>query len=107
VLSIRDIKRDSRVLVINLCKILNIMNTFRWIILTVFFGMVQAAQGQGLGIGTVTPDPSSALDITSTNGGILIPRMTSAQRDAIESPASGLLVFVTDPGNFSYYNGIS
>ena len=36
-----------------------------------------------VGINTETPDASAALDITSTTGGILVPRMTETQRDAI------------------------
>ena len=39
-----------------------------------------------VGIGTTSPNASSALDITSSNSGILIPRMTEAQRDANSSP---------------------
>src|SRR5918993_3278806 len=46
-----------------------------------------------IGIGTGTPDASAALDVTSTSKGILIPRLTTAQRTAISSPATGLLVF--------------
>lgn len=59
-----------------------------------------------VGIGTTTPDASAMLDITSTDSGILIPRMTQAQRDAIATPATGLLIYQTDnsPG-FYYYNG--
>jgi hypothetical protein len=59
-----------------------------------------------VGIGTTNPHTSSALDITSTNSGILIPRMTFAQRNAITSPATGLMVFQTDntPG-FYYFEG--
>ena len=38
-----------------------------------------------------TPDASAALDITSTTGGYLPPRMTTAQRDAISSAAKGLM----------------
>jgi len=49
-----------------------------------------------VGIGTTTPDASSALDITSTTKGLLIPRMTAAQRDAITSPAQGLIIFCSD-----------
>jgi hypothetical protein len=58
------------------------------------------------GIGTVTPDSSSLLEIRSTSKGVLIPRMTLAQRTAIASPATGLLIFQTNgtPG-FYYYNG--
>ena len=48
-----------------------------------------------VGIGTTTPNASSALDIESTNSGLLIPRMTTVQRDAIETPAEGLQVFNT------------
>lgn len=53
------------------------------------------------------PDGSAMLDISSTNLGILIPRMTESQRNAISSPATGLLVYQTDgavPG-FYFYNG--
>ena len=46
-----------------------------------------------IGIGTVTPNASAALDVTSTNKGMLVPRLTTAQRAAIASPATGLLVF--------------
>ncbi len=57
-----------------------------------------------VGIGTITPEASSALDINSTTSGILIPRMTQAQRDAIATPATGLLVYQIDnsPGVYSY-----
>ena len=48
------------------------------------------------GIGTTTPDASAALDITSTTKGLLIPRMTAAQRDAITSPTQGLIIFCTN-----------
>ena len=60
-----------------------------------------------VGIGTSTPDASSVLDITSTTAGLLIPRMTNAQRQAISNPAAGLQVFVTDfdGGSFMFYDG--
>lgn len=58
------------------------------------------------GIGTTIPDASAALDITSTTKGLLIPRMTAAQRDAISSPATGLMIYQTDGTvGFYYYNG--
>ena len=61
-----------------------------------------------VGIGTATPSSGAILDITATDGGLLIPRMTQVQRDAIGSPATGLLVYQADntPG-FYYYNGTS
>lgn len=58
-----------------------------------------------VGIGTTTPDASSALEITSTTSGLLTPRMTTAQRTGISSPAVGLLVFDITENAFYYYNG--
>jgi len=60
-----------------------------------------------VGIGTTSPEASSALDITSTTKGLLIPRMTNAQRLAISNPVAGLQVFVTDfnGGTFMFHNG--
>jgi hypothetical protein len=58
------------------------------------------------GIGTTSPHPSSLLDIKSTNKGLLIPRMTKAQRNAISSPATGLMIYQTDIDPTVYwYNG--
>ena len=60
------------------------------------------------GIGTTTPLASAALEIKSTSEGLLIPRMTKAQRDAVlvSTTAKGLLIYQTDntPG-FYYYSG--
>ena len=59
-----------------------------------------------VGVGTLTPDASSQLDITSTTKGLLIPRMNAAARGAIATPATGLLVYQTDgTTGFYYYNG--
>lgn len=61
-----------------------------------------------VGIGTSSPSASALLDVTSTNKGILIPRMTASQKNAISSPTTGLLIFQTDaPAGFYYYNGSS
>ena len=49
-----------------------------------------------VGVGTTTPDASAALDITSTTKGLLIPRMTAAQSDAITTPSQGLIIFCTN-----------
>ncbi|MCX6318755.1 MAG: hypothetical protein NTW29_15860 [Bacteroidetes bacterium] len=51
---------------------------------------------QNVGIGTTTPNASAQLEISSTTKGILVPRMTQAQRTAISNPAQGLLVYQTD-----------
>jgi hypothetical protein len=59
-----------------------------------------------VGIGTTTPAASALLDLTSTSKGMLIPRMTAAQKTAIATPSTGLLIFQTDaPAGFYYYTG--
>ena len=60
-----------------------------------------------VGIGTTTPDPSSILEIESSTLGMLTPRMTTAQRNAITNPANGLLVYDTDFGLFYFYDSTS
>ena len=57
-----------------------------------------------VGIGTITPNASSVLDVSSTTQGLLTPRMTTAQRVAIVSPADGLMVYDTDLKSFYHYN---
>ena len=57
-----------------------------------------------VGIGTTTPHPSSVLDVSSTTQGMLTPRLTTAQRTAISSPADGLMVYDTDLKSFYHYN---
>ena len=59
-----------------------------------------------VGINIETADPSAALDIVSTTGGLLVPRMTETQRDDITSAATGLMIYQTDgTAGFYYYNG--
>lgn len=55
---------------------------------------------QNVGVNTSSPDPSAALDISSTNSGLLVPRMNTGQRTTITSPANGLMVFDTDTKSF-------
>ncbi len=51
-----------------------------------------------IAIGSSSPSPSAKLDISSTSKGFLPPRMTASQRNAITSPAKGLVIFCTDCG---------
>lgn len=84
------------------------MFTMNKTILYIFFLFLtcKASFAQNVGIGTTTPDPSAQLDVASTSKGVLIPRMTLSQRNAIPSPATGLMIYQTDntPG-FYYFEG--
>jgi hypothetical protein len=64
------------------------------------------AQGVGINADGSAPDNSAMLDVKSTDKGLLIPRMTAAQRASIINPAAGLMVYQTDtPSGFYYYDG--
>ncbi|MCX6303232.1 MAG: hypothetical protein NTW82_13735, partial [Bacteroidia bacterium] len=75
------------------------------VLLVLAFGN-QEILGQGVGISesTITPDGSAILELQSSLRGFLAPRMTTALRTAIGSPANGLLVYDTDLKSFWYYD---
>ncbi len=76
-------------------------------LLLLLTGITMFANGQNVGIGTSSPNSSAALDVNATNKGMLIPRLTTAQRIAVSNPAMGLLVFDTDKGTVMFYDGTS
>lgn len=64
------------------------------------------------GIGTTTPHASALLEVAGFTQGLLIPRMTNAQRNAIGAPTLGLIIYQTDANaitsevsTFYYWNG--
>ncbi|HEY1025072.1 MAG TPA: hypothetical protein VGE26_07905 [Sphingobacteriaceae bacterium] len=61
------------------------------------------AQGGSVGIGTENPEPSAILDVSSTTKGLLIPRLTSAERDAIVKPVDGLVIYNRDKNHFEFF----
>ena len=63
------------------------------------------SQSGSIGIGTTTPNNSAILDLQSTSKGFLMPRLSTAQRKAIVSPAQGLLVFDTDKNCLYIFDG--
>lgn len=69
--------------------------------------LASEVSGQNVAINATgaAPAASAMLDVASTTTGILIPRMTSAQRTAIAAPATGLQVYDTTTGTFWYYDG--
>lgn len=67
------------------------------------FNLLSYAQ---VGIGTVSPEPSAALEVKSNNKGLLTPRITKSNRINISNPATGLLVYQTnDDKGFYYFDG--
>ena len=79
------------------------------LLLPAFFAcyLISAQQGVGINTDGSAPHPSAMLEIKSTNKGLLIPRMTSGERDAINSPALGLLVYETTSNSIWAFNGTS
>ncbi len=83
-------------------------NKFIILILLLFYLTVGYSQNN-VGIGTITPDSNAILEMQATDKGILIPRMSSIQRNNMSSSLlptqKGLLVFDNDSTNFFFWNG--
>jgi hypothetical protein len=76
--------------------------------IVIFFFMCFAfvAFGQSTGINNPTPNSNAALDVVASgNQGMLIPRITDAQRLAITNPPIGLICYSTTNNTIWYYNG--
>jgi len=58
-----------------------------------------------VGIGTISPSASAILDAQSTTKGVRMPNMTTTQKNAISSPAAGLMVFDTTLAKLCVYSG--
>ena len=67
------------------------------------FTLLAVSQTRNVGIGTTTPDASSILDLKANDKGVLVPRVTTAQRLVIANPAEALLVYDLTVGCFFYY----
>ncbi len=57
-----------------------------------------------VGIGTTTPHPKAILELQAIDKGVLVPRLTAVQMNAITTPPNGLLVYNTTENCFNYYN---
>lgn len=85
------------------------MKTLHKIFTVIIFVIIVAYQpsySQGVAINSdnSAPDPSAMLDVKSTTRGLLCPRMTLAQRNAIANPATGLTIYQTDALPGLYFN---
>ncbi len=83
------------------------MLSIKWLFSFIFIGLSVATLQAQIAVNESgePAHPSAALDISSTEKGILIPRMTSAELSAVINPAEGLLVFqIDDPKGFIVFN---
>ncbi|MFT5779591.1 MAG: hypothetical protein ACI837_002550 [Crocinitomicaceae bacterium] len=83
------------------------MKLLNYIACITFFGLATSgiAQLNNVGINTNTPDPSAVLHLESDSQGLLVPTLTTAQRDAIAAPATGLIIYNTTDNQEEIYNG--
>ena len=83
------------------------LNPLIVILVTLFILPAYSFAQQNVGIGTDSPDQSAKLEVNANDKGILIPRLSSAQRSAIVAPANGLLLYDTDTKSFWFYSDTS
>ena len=74
-------------------------STRRW---KYFYSQNITDNGTNVGIGTLTPATSGKLDITSTTGALIVPRMTTAQRDALTA-VNGMIIYDITLTKFMFY----
>jgi hypothetical protein len=84
---------------------LNLLAALMMMLILSFSNHKIAAQSMGISSTSITPDASSILEMRTTTKGVLIPRMTTAERDLISLPANGLMVYNTSTSRFNFYNG--
>ena len=73
--------------------------------LKLFLFLITGITYAQVGIGTALPDGSSMLDVTAINRGFLLPRMTTSNRNAIISPANGLIIYNTETNEIQVNKG--
>ena len=79
--------------------------TLYTLLLISFFQLQLKSQNIGINANGALPHSSAMLDVSATDKGMLVPRMTTVQRNAIATPAKGLLVFDNETTSFWFYNG--
>ena len=72
-----------------------------------YFDVAGTLAAKSAAIGGIVPDSSAQLDIQSDSKGFLPPRLSTEQRDAISSPAEGLMIYNVSTKKLNFYNGIS
>src|SRR5690554_4205125 len=79
--------------------------TVKVITLAILLSFSSVAQNVGINTAGTSPDNAAMLDVESTEQGILIPRMSDAQRKLLKDPAAGLILYNTTNKEFNFYNG--
>jgi len=83
-------------------KQIHLKKTTQKLALTLFLVLSTGAYAQ-VGIGTSSPEASAALEVQSTTKGFLLPRMSNAQMNEINSPVAGLMLYCTDCSTAGIY----
>ncbi len=68
-------------------------------------GLCNFGFAQGIGINIETPHESALVEVYATDKGVLIPRLTTAERNIIPSPATGLIIYNTNTNKFNFWDG--
>ncbi|MCC3157507.1 hypothetical protein LJ737_09670 [Hymenobacter sp. 15J16-1T3B] len=79
------------------------MKHYLYCLLGLSLGAPLAAHAQSVGIGTTAPASSAALEVSSTSKGLLLPRLSTAQMNALAAPVPGLLIYNTTLNKFYGY----
>ena len=72
---------------------------------SLIIGLISSITSAQIAIGTLVPDASALLDLNSVSKGLLPPRMTQIERDAIDLPAKGLIIYNTTTNALDINNG--
>lgn len=86
------------------------MKNLKTLLCVIVFAMpLLQASAQNIAINATgsSPDTSAMLDVSSTTKGLLIPRLTTTQQNAVPLPATGLLLYNTTDNSFNVNTGTS
>ena len=81
------------------------MHKISTLLLLTFIMLVAELSSAQVGIGTITPDSSAILELFSTDRGFLLPRITTEQRNQINNPAKGLMIYNLETNNVQVNTG--
>ncbi len=76
-------------------------------LVAICFAMIVSSMTAQVGIGTTNPDSSAALEISSTDKGLLLPRISNNDILSISNPVEGLMIYNTTTNKLNFYNGSS